>query len=111
MTKGGRDHVLARAGPATDRVDVREVATPVIHDVTSDDRGSHLRSEIEGTISQGVRMSGVRRGRYVGEEKTHLQHLATAAAINLLRVSDWLDERPHAKTCQSRFERLYRMTA
>jgi transposase len=69
------------------------------------------RAGIEGTISQGVRVTGLRRARYVGEAKTHLQHLATATAINLLRVCDWLDERPRATTRQSRFERLYHIAA
>jgi transposase len=48
------------------------------------------RSGIEGTISQGVRAFGMRRSRYIGRSKMHLQHLATAAAINLERVADWL---------------------
>src|SRR5262249_37886035 len=48
------------------------------------------RAGVEGTISQGVRAFGLRRSRYIGIGKTHLQHLATAAAINLKRVSDWL---------------------
>ncbi len=69
------------------------------------------RAGIEGTISQGVRVCGVRRARYVGLQKTHLQHLAAASAINLMRVSDWLDERPHAKARLSTFERLYRIAA
>ena len=38
------------------------------------------RAGIEGTISQGVRTMGVRCSRYIGQEKTHLQHVATAAA-------------------------------
>lgn len=41
------------------------------------------RAGIEGTLSQGVRAHGLRRARYVGLAKTHLQHLMTAAAINL----------------------------
>ncbi|MBO0778958.1 MAG: transposase, partial [Ktedonobacteraceae bacterium] len=41
------------------------------------------RAGIEGTISQGVRMMGLRRSRSIGQAKTHLQHLATAAALNL----------------------------
>ncbi len=69
------------------------------------------RAGVEGTISVGVRTNGLRRSRYVGQPKTHLQHLATAAGINLLRVADWLDERPRAKTRQSTFERLYRSRA
>jgi len=53
------------------------------------------RAGIEGTISQGVRRLGLRRSRYLGLEKTRLQHMATAAAINLIRVYDWLSgERP-----------------
>jgi hypothetical protein len=40
------------------------------------------RAGIEGTISQCVRAFGMRRSRYMGRAKSHLQHLATAAAIN-----------------------------
>jgi transposase len=47
------------------------------------------RAGIEGTISQGVRAFSLRRSRYLGLAKTHLQHLATAAAINLTRVVSW----------------------
>ena len=50
---------------------------------------------IEGTISQGVRGMDVRHARYIGLARTHLQHVATAAAINVVRVVDWLmGERP-----------------
>jgi transposase len=53
------------------------------------------RAGIEGTISQGVRKMGLRKSRYIGLSRTRLQHLATAAAINLYRVFDWLNgERP-----------------
>ena len=41
------------------------------------------RAGVEGTMSQGVRVAGLRRARYVGLAKTHLQHLATAAALNV----------------------------
>lgn len=85
---------------ALQRARVRQ-ETPEFKDVYA------KRSGIEGTISQGVRVAGLRRARYVGEAKTHVQHLATAAAINLLRVSDWLADRPRAATRQSQFERLY----
>ena len=64
------------------------------------------RAGIEGTISQAVRAFGVRRARYRGAAKTHLQHVLTAAAINFVRVGVWLaGERP-AKTRQSRFQAL-----
>ena len=48
------------------------------------------RAGIEGTISQGVRACGLRRSRYVGEAKAHLQHVATATAMNMTRIGDWL---------------------
>ena len=64
------------------------------------------RSGIEGTISQGVRAFGMRRSRYRGMEKTHLQHLIIATVINLVRVLAWWDGRPLAKTRTSKFAAL-----
>ena len=48
------------------------------------------RAGVEGTISQAIRKFGVRDARYRGLKKTRLQHLATAAAINLHRLGAWL---------------------
>jgi transposase len=48
------------------------------------------RAGIEGTVSQAVNSFGVRYTRYHGLAKTHLQNLATSAAINFTRVADWL---------------------
>ena len=56
------------------------------------------RAGIEGTHSQAVHRCGVRECRYVGEKKTHLQHLLTAAAINLVRVGAHLMGREPART-------------
>jgi transposase len=64
------------------------------------------RSGIEGTISQGVRAFGLRRSRYRGMEKTHLQHLIIATGINVVRVLAWVDQTPLAKTRISRFGAL-----
>jgi transposase len=64
------------------------------------------RAGIEGTISQGVRAFGLRRARYRGLPKTHLQHLATAAAFNLARLAAWLSGRPPETTRRSRFAAL-----
>jgi transposase len=50
------------------------------------------RSGVEGTISQGVRSLGMRRSRYIGLARTRLQHVATAAAINIVRIFHWLQE-------------------
>ena len=64
------------------------------------------RSGIESTMSQGVGAHDSRRSRYRGQEKTALQHVATAAAINVQRVTDWLAGVPVAKTRISNFARL-----
>jgi len=64
------------------------------------------RAGIEGTISQGVRAFGMRETRYRGLAKTHLQHIATAAAINFDRIAAWIDGVPRATTRTSRFAAL-----
>lgn len=66
----------------------------------------NIRAGIEGTLSQGIRVFGLRRTRYIGLAKTHLQHLLTAAAMNVVRIVNWLDGLPHAKTRTSRFAAL-----
>ncbi len=65
------------------------------------------RAGIEGTISHGVRVMGLRRSRYIGLARTHLQHLATAAALNVVRSNAWFNGLPRAQTRRSTFARLY----
>ena len=69
------------------------------------------RAGIEGTLSLGTRVMHLRRSRYVGLAKTHLQHVLTAAAINLGRISNWLAGTPRERTRQSAFIRLMAMPA
>jgi transposase len=64
------------------------------------------RAGVEGTLSEGVRAHGLRRARYRGLRKTHLQHVATAAAMNLGRLDNWLTGVPRAATRRSRFGAL-----
>jgi transposase len=64
------------------------------------------RAGIEGTVSQGVRAFGLRQARYRGQKKTHLQELATATAVNVGRIANWLDGVPTAITRRSRFAAL-----
>src|SRR5947209_6340126 len=44
------------------------------------------RAGIEGTISQAVRTTRLRRSPYEGLAKTHLHHVAIAAGLNLKRI-------------------------
>jgi transposase len=64
------------------------------------------RAGVEGTISQGIQVCGLRRSRYRGMAKTRLQHVFTAVAINLKRVAAWFEETPRAQTRISRFAAL-----
>lgn len=64
------------------------------------------RAGIEGTLSQGVRAFELRQARYRGLAKTHLQHVATATAMNIARLFAWFQELPRAQTRQSRFAAL-----
>ncbi len=62
-----------------------------------------IRAGIEGTISQAVVALNMRRTRYRGLQKVHLQHVATAIAINLQRMYNWWNDQPLSKTHTSRF--------
>jgi transposase len=64
------------------------------------------RAGVEGTISQGVRAFGLRRSRYIGLGKTHLQHVMTAVAMNIARLWNWWQGIPKAQTRVSHFASL-----
>lgn len=74
--------------------------TPEFHDVY------RARCGVEGTFSQTTRNAGLRRARYIGQRKTHLQHLFTALATNILRLVRWLEGVPFAHSRTSRFAAL-----
>jgi transposase len=64
------------------------------------------RAGIEGTHSQAVRAFELRRTRYIGLAKTHLQHVLTAIAMNLSRLAAWWNGDHPAKTRTSAFAAL-----
>ncbi len=74
--------------------------TPEFHDLYQ------ARCGIEGTFAQTTRNTGMRRARSVGQRKTHLQHLFTALATDILRLVCWLEGAPFATTRSSRFAAL-----
>ena len=65
-----------------------------------------VRAGIEGCLSQAMRLCGLRRSRYVGLAKAHLQHVASAAALNVVRLDAWLQGRPRTITRRSHLVRL-----
>ena len=64
------------------------------------------RAGVEGTLSQGVRRFGLRDCRYIGLAKARSQHVASAAAINVHWISDWVGGVSRATTRTSPFARL-----
>jgi transposase len=64
------------------------------------------RAGIEGTVSQAVRHCDLRRCRYIGIAKTHLQNVLTATAINAVRAAEWIAGQSPAPTRQGAFARL-----
>ena len=65
-----------------------------------------MRAGVEGTISQGVHVCGLRRSRYRGLPKTALGHLFIGTALNLIRIAAWLAEVPRSTTRRSPFAAL-----
>ena len=53
-----------------------------------------------------MRAFGLRRSRYRGLAKTHLRHVAIAAAVNLERLAACFGATPRAATRTSRFAAL-----
>jgi transposase len=61
----------------------------------------HTRAGVEGTISQAVRTTRLRRSPFIGLKKTHLHHVAIAAGINFVRINAHLQAQVRGKTSRS----------
>jgi len=48
---------------------------------------------------------GLRRSRYIGLPKTHLGHVAVAAAVNVIQLMSWLRGEAPEQTRTSPFKR------
>jgi len=65
-----------------------------------------LRCGVESLIAQASRRCDLHQARYRGLAKTHLQHVLTALAINLVRVDAWLTGVATTGSWTSRLARL-----
>jgi hypothetical protein len=65
-----------------------------------------IRAGVEGTIHQATATTGLRRSRYLGLPKTHLAHVITATAINLIRLDAWWTATPPGRTQTSHLATL-----
>ncbi|MDX3433937.1 transposase [Streptomyces sp. ME01-18a] len=64
------------------------------------------RASIEGTIHQAVAVAGMGRARYLGFQKTHLEHAFSAAAHNHIRLEARWNGHPLDRTRVSHLARL-----
>jgi len=65
-----------------------------------------IRAGVEGTIAQATHVTGIRRARHPGLDKTRLEHTTAAAAINLIRLDAWRAGKPLDRTRTTRLQRL-----
>ena len=64
------------------------------------------RAGVEGTMAQATHVTGIRRARYLGLDKTRLEHLAAATAINCIRLDAWYNGKPLDRTRTTHLQRL-----
>ena len=63
------------------------------------------------SMRRRVRTMGLRRSRYIGEPRTHLQPVVIATAMNGCRVYEWLEGVAPHSTPLSHFARLMQAAA
>jgi transposase len=64
------------------------------------------RAGVEGTMGQSTHVTGIRRARYLGLDKTRLEHLAAATAINVIRIDAWYTGNPIDRTRTTHLQRV-----
>jgi transposase len=69
-------------------------------------RDYNRRAGVEAAISQAAAVTGIRRTRYRGLAKTHLQHVYQATALNLRRLDAYWNDTPIDRTRTSHLARL-----
>lgn len=65
-----------------------------------------IRAGVESTMRQAVAVTGTRRARYRGLAKTHLEHVYSAVALNLIRLDAYWSDHPLDRHRTSHLARL-----
>ncbi len=65
-----------------------------------------IRAGVEGTMHQAIAVTGTRNARYKGLAKTHLEHVYSAVALNLIRLDAWWNGHPLDRRRTSHLARL-----
>lgn len=66
----------------------------------------NARAGVEGTMGQASHVTGIRRARYLGLDKTRLEHIAAATAINVIRLDAWYAGNPIDRTRTTHLQRV-----
>ncbi|MGH3124223.1 MAG: transposase, partial [Streptosporangiaceae bacterium] len=64
------------------------------------------RAGAGGLMHQATCVTGIRRARYLGLDKTRLEHLAAATAINVIRLDAWYAGKPLDRTRTTHLQRI-----
>jgi hypothetical protein len=88
--------------------DLHEAVEQARADQTTDEWKQRyaIRAGIESTIHQATATTGLRHSRYRGLSKTHLAHVFTVVAVNLLRLDAWWTGTPPGRTRTSHLATL-----
>jgi transposase len=70
-----------------------------------------IEQGLKAPILKGVRTMGLRRSRYIGLRKTHLGHVAIAAAVDIIQLMSWLRGEAPEQTRTSAFKRVMEQAA
>jgi Transposase DDE domain len=62
--------------------------------------------KVHAPNSEAVHVTGMRRARYRGLDKTRLEHANAAVALNLIRLHAWWNGHPLDRTRTSHLARL-----
>jgi transposase len=88
----------------------------VLHETLQDNRAEQdtadwqarytIRAGVEGTMHQAIAVTGTRNARYRTQPKTHLEHVYSAVALNLIRLDAWWNDHPLDRRRTSHLARL-----
>jgi IS5 family transposase len=92
-----------RASPCRPRGSTRSPRRPGNQELA---RQVRVAAGVEGTIRQGIAVTDLRHARYRGLAKTHLEHVFSAVALNLIRLNAWWNGHPLDRTRTTHLTRL-----
>jgi transposase len=81
-----------------------QLAARARQDTPTWQRDYAIRAGVEATIAQGIAVTGMRRARYRGLAKTRLEHVFSAAALNLVRLHAYWHASPLNRTRTSHLD-------